>query len=42
MIFFRANHSSLLQTIAKEGTISEASDAQLKKIVADFLATFNA
>uniref|UniRef100_A0A6M2DP92 ATP synthase subunit alpha n=1 Tax=Xenopsylla cheopis TaxID=163159 RepID=A0A6M2DP92_XENCH len=38
----KASHGSLLQTIAKEGTISEASDAQLKKIVADFLATFNA
>jgi hypothetical protein len=32
----------MLSSIAKEGQITEATDAKLKKVVLDFLATFNA
>lgn len=38
----RSSHKDLTATIAKENTISEASDAKLKKVVTDFLASFNA
>ncbi|KAF7995456.1 hypothetical protein HCN44_006563 [Aphidius gifuensis] len=38
----RSSHKELTATIAKENTISEASDAKLKKVVVDFLASFNA
>jgi F-type H+-transporting ATPase subunit alpha len=38
----RTSQKELTATIAKENTISEASDAKLKKVVTDFLATFNA
>ena len=37
----KTNHQSLLSTIAKEGKISDSVDAELKKIVTDFVATFN-
>lgn len=36
----KASHQDVLDTIAKEGKISEALDAKLKKIVTDFTATF--
>ncbi|CAK9797953.1 ATP synthase subunit alpha, mitochondrial [Anthophora quadrimaculata] len=38
----RATQRDLLNTIAKENTISEASDAKLKQVVTDFLASFSA
>lgn len=38
----KANHASLLATIAKEGDLSDASDAALKSGVETFLAQFNA
>ncbi|XP_076623234.1 ATP synthase subunit alpha blw, mitochondrial [Colletes latitarsis] len=37
----RSTQRDLLDTIAKENTISEASDAKMKKIVTDFLASFS-
>lgn len=40
--FFRSNHQALLSNIAKEGKITDDTDAKLKKIVQDFLATFSA
>lgn len=36
----KASHQDILDTIAKEGKISEDVDAKLKKIVTDFAATF--
>lgn len=36
----KASHQDILQTISKEGKISEDTDAKLKKIVTDFAATF--
>lgn len=36
----KASHQDVLDTIAKEGKISEDVDAKLKKIVTDFAATF--
>lgn len=36
----KASHQDVLDTIAKEGKISEAIDAKLKKIVTDFSASF--
>lgn len=38
----KASHQDVLDTIAKEGKISEPIDAKLKKIVTDFSATFSA
>ncbi|XP_057321939.1 ATP synthase subunit alpha, mitochondrial [Microplitis mediator] len=38
----RASHKDLTGTIAKENIISESSDAKLKKVVTDFLASFGA
>ncbi len=38
----KASQQDLLATIAKENIISEASDAKLKKVVTDFLASFGA
>ncbi len=38
----KATQQDLLATIAKENIISEASDAKLKKVVTDFLASFGA
>ncbi|XP_012284287.1 ATP synthase subunit alpha, mitochondrial [Orussus abietinus] len=38
----RSTQQDLLSTIAKENTISEASDAKLKKVVTDFLGNFSA
>ncbi|XP_076287158.1 ATP synthase subunit alpha blw, mitochondrial [Lasioglossum baleicum] len=37
----RSTQRDLLNTIGKENTISEASDAKLKKVVTDFLASFS-
>jgi len=37
----RANHKDLLNTIGKDGHLSEASDKALNKIVVDFMATFS-
>ncbi|XP_022905736.1 ATP synthase subunit alpha, mitochondrial [Onthophagus taurus] len=37
----KSNHQSLLGSIAKEGKITDDADAQLKKIVQDFLSTFS-
>ena len=38
--FCRASHTDLLATIAKEGKLSEDTDAKLKKLVQEFVATF--
>lgn len=38
----RTSHKDLLKTISVEGKISEETDAKMKKIVTDFLATFQA
>jgi len=37
----RANHKDLLNTIGKDGHLSEASDKALNKVVVDFMATFS-
>jgi len=37
----KATQGALLQTIAKEGQLSDASDAALNKVVVDFMATFS-
>jgi len=37
----RASQKDLLQTIAKDGHLSEASDKALNKVVVDFMATFS-
>lgn len=39
--YMRANHSSLLDTIRKEGSVSDATDAALKNALTTFLSTFN-
>ncbi|KAK4336806.1 hypothetical protein RND71_044028 [Anisodus tanguticus] len=36
----KASHQDILQSISKEGKISDETDAKLKKIVADFATTF--
>lgn len=36
----KASHQDVLDTIAKEGKISDGTDAKLKKIVSEFAATF--
>lgn len=36
----KSSHAYILETIAKEGKISDDCDAKLKKIVTDFMATF--
>lgn len=36
----KTNEQALLAQIAKDGQISEASDAKLKEIVTKFLSTF--
>jgi F-type H+-transporting ATPase subunit alpha len=38
--YLRTSHTDVLKTIADEGKLSDATDAKLKKIVQDFLATF--
>ena len=38
----RNQHKNILETIAKEGKISDATDEQLKKIVTNFVASFQA
>uniref|UniRef100_A0A0K8R3H6 ATP synthase subunit alpha n=1 Tax=Ixodes ricinus TaxID=34613 RepID=A0A0K8R3H6_IXORI len=38
----RTSHKDILATIAKEGHISEATDAKLKSIVTSFMASFQA
>jgi len=38
----RNQHKDILDTIAAEGKISDATDAKLKKIVTDFVASFQA
>jgi predicted transcriptional regulator len=38
--FYRTSHKDLLSNIAKEGKITEADDAKLKKIVSEFLISF--
>ncbi|XP_022671102.1 ATP synthase subunit alpha, mitochondrial-like [Varroa jacobsoni] len=38
----RTQHKDILQTIAAEGKISESTDAKLKKVVTDFMASFQA
>jgi len=42
LALMRTQHKDILQTIASEGKISDATDAKLKKIVTDFLASFQA
>jgi len=36
----KTSEQALLDTIAKDGAISEASDAKLKDVVAKFMSTF--
>jgi len=38
----RANHANILESIKKEGALTEATEAELKTIVQDFVASFNA
>lgn len=38
----KTSHQDILSTIASEGKISDETDAKLKKIVTDFVATFQA
>ena len=38
----RANHSGLLDTIKKEGSVSDSTDSALKEALTNFLSTFNA
>jgi F-type H+-transporting ATPase subunit alpha len=38
----KTSHQDLLSVIATEGKISDETDAKLKKIVIDFMATFQA
>jgi F-type H+-transporting ATPase subunit alpha len=38
----KTSHKDLLSTIATEGQISEATDAKLKKLVTDFMTSFQA
>ena len=38
----KATQRPLLDQIGKDGHLSEASDAALKKVVTDFMATYNA
>jgi len=42
LALMRTQNKDILTTIATEGKISDATDAKLKKIVTDFLASFNA
>ena len=37
-----ANHRDILDSIAKQGLITEEMDAKLKKVVTDFTASFQA
>uniref|UniRef100_A0AAR5P528 ATP synthase subunit alpha n=2 Tax=Dendroctonus ponderosae TaxID=77166 RepID=A0AAR5P528_DENPD len=37
----KSSHQSILQSIAKEGKITDSTDAELKKVVQDFLANFS-
>jgi F-type H+-transporting ATPase subunit alpha len=38
----KTSHKDLLSTIATEGQISDATDAKLKKLVTDFMTSFQA
>ena len=40
MQLLKSSHKDLLDDIATQGQITEATDAKLKKIVNDFTATF--
>uniref|UniRef100_A0A0N7ZCJ7 ATP synthase subunit alpha n=1 Tax=Scylla olivacea TaxID=85551 RepID=A0A0N7ZCJ7_SCYOL len=42
MAMIKTSHQDVLNTIAKEGHITPETDAKLKKIVTDFMATFQA
>ncbi|OQR79102.1 ATP synthase subunit alpha [Tropilaelaps mercedesae] len=42
LALMRTQHKDILQTIASEGKISDTTDAKLKKIVTDFMASFQA
>ncbi|KAK8374841.1 hypothetical protein O3P69_017724 [Scylla paramamosain] len=42
MAMIKTSHQDVLNTIAKEGHITPETDAKLKKIVIDFMATFQA
>lgn len=37
----KSSHQNILQSISKEGKITEGTDAELKKIVTDFIANFS-
>lgn len=39
--YMRANHNDLLETIRKEGSVSDKTDAALKEALTTFLDTFN-
>lgn len=42
MAMIKTSHQDILNTIAKEGHITPETDTKLKKIVTDFMATFQA
>lgn len=42
LAMIKASHKDLLATIATEGKINDETDAKLKKIVTDFMSTFQA
>lgn len=42
MAMIKTSHQDILNAIAKEGHITPENDAKLKKIVTDFMATFQA
>lgn len=39
---FRTSEKSLLESIAKEGKITDETDSKLKTVVTNFLASFSA
>lgn len=41
VVTFRGSHQDILQSIAKEGKITDETDAKLKKVVTEFLASFS-
>ena len=41
MAHIKASHKDILTAIAADGQITEATDAKLKQVVADFVASFN-
>ena len=42
LVHIKTNHQDLLDTIRKEGELSQPTEAKLKEIVLNFLGTFEA